>query len=211
MTAPMTRALFPAARIAGSLRPPTSRAPKLLLAIAFSTFVAALPAVAGSFTLTWSGGSWNDGGSLAGTFTVVYDSNGMPTSIVSADVTTGDGTSDGFIGQSYIYAVSGLTSTVASGAAGFDATQFGGAPANELVMTNANGYRIFLDWLGTNPTGLWVGNVGGQYSSENDPDYTIIRFLNSSEGSPGEVPEPAGFVLAGLGLAGVCLFRRRKA
>lgn len=185
------------------------------MAIAFSTFVTALPAVAGVLTLSWTGGYWNDGGSLSGTFTVDYASNGMPTNLVSADVITGNGTSDGFIGQSYIYNVSGLTSTVDSNAFYFDATQFGGNPANELEMTNANGYRIFLDWLGTNPTGLWVGHVGGQYSSENDPDYTVIRYLNSSEGggssgTGSDTPEPASFVLAGLGLAGVCLFRHRK-
>jgi PEP-CTERM motif len=183
-----------------------------LIAIAFATLVTALPAAADSFTLAWTGASWNDGGALAGTFTIAYDSNGVPTSLVSADVITGNGTSDGFIGQSYIYNVSGLTSSVAPNAIGFDATQHAGAPANELVMTDAGGYRIFLDWLGTSPTLLWVGTVGQQYSSENTPSYSIVRYINTSAGSPGTpTPEPASLLLAGLGLTAVCLFRRRKA
>ena len=197
-------------RISGGPRALASQAGKLLTAVVFSTFVAALPASAGTFTLAWAGGSWNDGGSLAGTFMIEYDdSTGAPASLVSADVTTGNGTSDGFLGQSYVYDVSGLTSTVSFS---FDAAQYWGSPANELVMTEPSGYRIFLDWQGVNPTGLWVGNPGGQYSSENDPSYSIIRFLNSTEGSPGSgTTEPVSFVLVGLGLAGVCLFGCRKA
>jgi len=118
--------IFDVARISRSLRAPmSSRAGKLLTAIAFWTFVAAVPAVADTFTLDWAGGYWNDGGSLAGTFTVEYDAaTGAPTSLVSADVTTGNGISDGFLGQSYVYDVSGLTSTVDS--VSFDATQYGG-------------------------------------------------------------------------------------
>jgi hypothetical protein len=203
--------IFDVARISRSLRAPmSSRAGKLLTAIAFWTFVAAVPAVADTFTLDWAGGYWNDGGSLAGTFTVEYDAaTGAPTSLVSADVTTGNGISDGFLGQSYVYDVSGLTSTVDS--VSFDATQYGGAPANELVMTEASGYRVFLDWQGVNPTALWVGNPGSQYSSENNPSYSIVRYLNTTAGSAGsEVPEPASFVLSGLGLAGAYWFGAAK-
>jgi len=72
--------IFGVARISRSLRAPmSSRAGKLLTAIAFWTFVAAVPAVADTFTLDWAGGYWNDGGGLAGTFTIEYDdSTGRP-------------------------------------------------------------------------------------------------------------------------------------
>lgn len=187
---------------------------KLMIAMAISAFVTALPAVANVLTFSWTGGLWNDGGSVSGTFTVEIDSNGMPTSLVSADVVTGDGTSDGFLGQSYIYDVSDLTSTIDY--YDIDATQYDGAPANELQMIDDSGYRIFLDWQGTDPTSLWVGDVGegGQYTSENDPSYSIVRYLTdpgSGSSETSDTPEPAGFVLAGLGLMGFCLFPRRKA
>src|ERR1019366_1523797 len=79
----------------------------LLLALMVAVLTAAMPVSAGMLTLSFTDASWNDGGSLSGTFTVDYDANGMPTSLVSADVVTGDGTSDGFIGQSYIFDVNG--------------------------------------------------------------------------------------------------------
>jgi hypothetical protein len=179
---------------------------KLLATIALAAFSMALPAAAaGTLTLSWTGGSWNDGGSLSGTFTVQYDSNGTPTTLLSADVITGNGTSDGFAGQTYIYDVTGQTTNVVSYY--FDATQHGGDPANELVMTNGNGYRIFLDWQGTSPTGLWVGNVGSQYSSENTPSYSIVRYLDSSAGSPGSpvIGQPSVPVLSSPALAGLAL------
>ena len=73
---------------------------KIVATAVFAT-VAALPGAAGTFMLNWTGGAWNDGGSLAGTFTATFnDSTGAPLSLLSAAVETGDGTSDGFIGQS---------------------------------------------------------------------------------------------------------------
>ncbi len=62
-------------------------------------------------TLTFTGASWNDGGSLDGYFTIQYQ-GGTPTAVLSLDVTTGNGTSDGFIGYDYIYNVSGQADTV---------------------------------------------------------------------------------------------------
>ena len=173
-------------------------------------------------TLSFSGASWSDGGSLDGYFTIQYD-NGTPTALLSLDVITGNGISDGFIGYDYIYNVSGQANTVVLGGwvslsggddspgSGFSALQSLGAPANELNVDSLNSpdYALFLDWQGSSPTSLWVGDIGGQYSSE---DYTgeSIRSLNNEGGSPGPAPEPSTLALAGLGGLGLLLFCRRK-
>jgi hypothetical protein len=162
-------------------------------------------------TLSFSGASWNDGGSLDGYFTIQYY-GGTPSAVLSLDVTTGNGTSDGFIGFDYIYNVSGQANTISTPT--FDALQSDGAPANELVAVRLGEddpyYGMFLDWQGSSPTSLYVGVVGGQYSSENYEGAPGIRSLNNEGGSLGPVPEPSTLALAGLGGLGLLLFRRRK-
>jgi hypothetical protein len=165
--------------------------------------------------LSFTGAQWNDGGSLAGFFTVSYtNSGGNPTglTLVSADVTTGNGTNgDGFAGQIYCFNDAGCTSSVVSNS--FDALQANGAPANELEMSLSSGYGIFLDWQGENPTSLYVGN-GGQFTSENTPGFSVVRSISTSGGSPGSPgsasPEPATIMLTGLALAATGWVRRRK-
>src|ERR1700690_519117 len=112
-------------------------------------------------TLSFSGASWSDGGSLDGYFTIEYAS-GTPYAVLSLDVTTGNGTSDGFIGYDYIYNVSGHADTVSM--AYIQNTQSGGAPANELKTYN--GSYLYLDWQGSSPTSLYAGDIGDQHSSE---------------------------------------------
>jgi hypothetical protein len=183
----------------------------LLIALGIAA-LASLPAVAGTLTLAWTGGSWNDGGALSGTFTVVYNgTTGAPTSLVSADVITGNGTNgDEFAGQTYLYNVPGYTNTVSEDF--FDAIQADGAPANELVLEEPDGFVIYLDWQGTSPTGLWVGSSDGQYSSEEGPG--VARFLNSAGGSSGTpnapTPEPATLFLTGAALAGIGWFSKSR-
>ncbi len=149
-------------------------------------------------TLSFSGASWNDGGSLNGNFTVEYE-NGTPTELLSLDVTTGNGTSDGFTGYDFLYNVAGQADTVFL--AGINATEGGEFAANEVVAdSDSGGYRnIFLDWQGTTPTSLYLGDVGGEFSSEYDSAVGITRGLNTDGGSVGTVPEPSSFALAGLG------------
>lgn len=209
---------FGGARFAGGLRAPLGGAARLLIALGVAAIVATVPAVAGTLTLTWTGGSWNDGGSFSGTFTVTYnDLTGAPTALVSADIITGNGTNgDGFAGQTYLYSVPGYADTVSS--SGFDAIQASGSPANELTLSETGGfYYMYLDWQGTSPTTLWVGSAGGQYSSEgfkaSGPGglWSAVRYLNSEGGSAGtSAPEPATLILTGLALVGAVSFRHRK-
>jgi streptogramin lyase len=164
-------------------------------------------------TLSFSGASWSDGGSLDGYFTIKYVS-GSPIAVLSLDVTTGNGTSDGFVGFNYIYNVSGQANTL-NGTPTFDAIENDGAAANELVAVRSSdsdlyNYGLYLDWQGSNPTSLYLGNVGSQYSSEAYTDSPGIRSLNNEGGSLGPVPEPSTLALAGLGGLGLLLFRRRK-
>jgi len=78
-------------------------------------------------------------------------------------------------------------------------------------MTEASGYRVFLDWQGVNPTALWVGNPGSQYSSREQPQLQHRPlFEHHSRISGQRSPEPASFVLAGLGLAGAYWFGAAK-
>jgi hypothetical protein len=186
--------------------------------IMVAVLFASLPMAAGTLTLSFSGAAWDDGGSLDGFFTVTYDDNGMPTSLVSANVVTGGGSL--LPGFTYVYNDPPFATNVVippDSSLFFDATQYGGAPANELVLNTSNSI-LFLDWQGTNPTSLWVGNVDGQYSSESQVTDGFIRIgtrsINSSGGSVGtatDAPEPTTFALTGLVLVGVGFFRRRRA
>ena len=186
-----------------------------LLAILTAIFVSSAEAIPlyTTNTLNFSGASWSDGGSLDGYFTIQYQ-NGTPIAVLSLDVTTGNGSSDGFIGYDYIYNVSGQANTL-NGTPDFDAEQNNGAPANELVAVRSSdsdsfNYGLYLDWQGSTPTSLYVGNVGGQYSSEAYTGSPGIRSLNNEGGSVGPVPEPSTLALAGLSSLGLFLFRRRK-
>ena len=169
-------------------------------------------------TLSFSGATWNDGGTLDGFFTIIYDPTGLPIDLLSADITTGDSTPGfyggaTFAGFEYIFDIAGKANTAGPGTAGFiDATQNGGSSANELVLTSLDGpYRAFyLDWQGSTTMSLYSGNADGQYTSENYSGDPTLRFINSSGGSVEPVPEPTTLALAGLGGLGLLLFRRRK-
>jgi opacity protein-like surface antigen len=157
-------------------------------------------------TLSFSGASWNDGGSLDGYFTIEYN-GGTPDAVLSLDVTTGNGTSDGFIGCDYIYNVSGQADTVSM--AYIQNTQSGGSPANELMAWTGS-YNLYLDWQGSSPTSLYAGDIGDQHSSEWYSGAPETRSITDEGGLVGEAPEPTTLALAGLGGASLLLFRRRK-
>jgi hypothetical protein len=180
-----------------------------LLAILTAVSIVSAEAQFTTNTLTFSGASWNDGGSLDGYFTIQYD-NGTPIAVLSLDVATGNGTSDGFLGYTYIYNVSDQADTVIG--AFINATQ-PDFTANELIAVNSSetdSHHVYLDWQGSSPTSLYLGNVGDEYSSENYVGSSGYRTLNDEGGSVGTVPEPTTLALAGLSGLGMLLFHRRK-
>jgi hypothetical protein len=186
----------------------------LLLTVLAVMAAATVKAQDTTSTLSFSGASWNDGGSLDGYFTVQYDPSGRPIELLSADITTGSSVS-GFTGFEYILNVEGKADTVELN--DFDAIQNYGSPANELRLWSQGfpTYRLFLDWQGSTPTSLYVGDVGGQYSSESYPGAPDegdggVRYINSQAGSAGATPEPTAEALGGVGLAMMFIFRRRK-
>lgn len=168
-------------------------------------------------TLTITDASWNDGGSLNGYLTVAFDALGDPTSLVSADIVTGDSTpgyypfDEQFLGYTYIYNVTGQDNTV--GDWDFDLTQNGGAPANELNLSSSGdgGNYVNLDWQGsTTMTFFANANDFNEYSAEDYYDAPAFRTINDESGSVGETPEPASVSLTGLGGLAMLFLRRRS-
>jgi len=189
---------------------------KLIAVATLAISVASVQAQYTTNTFSFTGASWNDDASLSGYFTIGYDLSGTPISLVSLDVTTGDGIFPGF---NYIYNVLGQEDTVSFDVGyPFDATQSTGWPANELTVFSLDESRFLnLDWQGTDPTSLYVGDPEGLHSSEGvySPDF-MIRGLTTAGGSGGTggtvepTPEPGTLVLAGLAGASLIAFRRRK-
>ena len=195
---------------------------KLLFTLATLVCAAGLQAQSTN-TLSFNA-AWNDGGALTGWFTVAYDINGTPIALLAADITTGNSTpgfySGGqtFAGYTYLYNVNGQSDTIIGDY--FDAIQNEGFAANEVAMFSMDsgtgtGYRLFLDWQGSDPTELYLGTVDGEYSSESydgapTGDNDGIRFLNTSGGTVEAAPEPGTIALAGLGGAALLVFLRRK-
>jgi hypothetical protein len=180
---------------------------KLLAIAVLAISVASLNAQYTTNTLSFSGASWSDGGSLDGYFTIQYQA-GTPEAVLSLDVSTGNGTSDGFIGFDYIYNVSGQADTVI----GASFSNSSGTPAYELVTTSLDSpyNRLYLDWQGSTPTSLYVGDIGGQYSSENYTGAPGIRSLNNEGGSLGSAPEPSTLALLGFGSIALLGWQRHR-
>jgi PEP-CTERM motif len=208
---------------------------KKLLFVAGTLLCAVALRAQSTNTLAFNG-TWNDGGSLAGWFTVAYDVDGTPIALLAADITTGNSTpgfySGGqtFAGYQYIYNVNGQANTAEYnfyGVDGIDTIQSGGDNPNDIELGVANqfelnslgdgDYQLYLDWQGSNPATLYLGTAGSgnEYSSETydgapTGDNGDIRYLNTSGGAVEAAPEPGTFALAGLGGTALLVFLRRR-
>jgi hypothetical protein len=89
--------------------------------------------------------------------------------------------------------------------------------ALELALTNKNGY-LSTDFGNGTPGshGVTSGNIGsyadvsGGGNFNNADLQSLEVYLIAGHGSASAVPEPASFVLAGLGAVALCLFGRRR-
>jgi hypothetical protein len=151
-------------------------------------------------TLTFSGATWTDGGSLDGSFTIRYD-NGVPSSVLSLDVTTGNGTSGGILGYTYLYNVPGQNNTVDF--ANIDSSY-------ELMAENTALYQVlYLDWVDSPTPSLVVSDIYNADTYCSEMTSAGIRYV-SSVGSPEPTPEPSTLALSAVGGLGALLFRRRR-
>ena len=192
----------------------------VLLTVALVTAAASVMAQFTN-TLSFSGASWNDGGSLNGYFTAGYNASGTPVTLVSADITTGNSTPGfyaggaTFTGFQYIYNVAGKANTTGPNwfwDEFFDASQNDGAAANELSLSSLGSptYDLFLDWQGSTSMSLYLGSSDGEYTSEAYAGDPATRSINSAGGLVGPVPEPGTFALLGIASASPLIIRRRK-
>jgi hypothetical protein len=158
----------------------------------------------GAFTDTFSNYHLNDGGSFNGTITISFVS-GTPTAVDSFDIVTGAGSAG--TGASYIYNLPGAN--VASVL--LDRVSSAGGD-NEINYQNSAGDSMFFDYvMNAGQLQLFIpSNDDRNVTSENGSD---LRELYGSQPNGVQittVPEPTTLVLAGLGAAGLLIFRRRK-
>ncbi|MEI6323019.1 MAG: PEP-CTERM sorting domain-containing protein [bacterium] len=169
-------------------------------------------------TLTVTNAIWNDGGTLNGSFTVVFDASGKPIGVTMINISTSAG--DNLPRFDYYYHVADQVDTVSG--ANIYATQSDGHPANEILVEAQD--QIFqalflnLDWQGVTPTSLYVGDPGAMHTSEivytnvpPDGPMPVTRELTSGGVITNSVPEPSSYALFGLSTIGLLmLFRPKK-
>jgi len=107
-----------------------------------------------------------------------------------------------------------IFATTGASAGTFDFSSLSANPQSNIAYpaaTYSGEYSSFVD--GENYVGLFlsVGTGESVYLAVDGGDLAIDRrgFLNSFQIAPAAVPEPSAFALAGLGLAGLVIFRRR--
>jgi hypothetical protein len=157
----------------------------------------------GTFTDTFSDFQFLDGGSLNGTISINFVA-GRPTAIDSFDIVTGTGSTES--GNSYIYNLPGANVT------SITMDQISGAGLdNEIHYVNSGGSMYFDYVLSAGQLQLWVSsNFKGNYTSEDGNGERAIFAPQASGTQVTTVPEPTTLALAGLGAAGLLIFRRRK-
>jgi hypothetical protein len=86
------------------------------------------------------------------------------------------------------------------------ATWFAGSPATSIVGMAYDGINLFLSDA---QNMLYTMDNSGNLVSSLDLGYTLWG-LGSTEGTGGVVPEPGTFLLLGVGLGGLVLWRRKQ-
>ena len=153
---------------------------------------------------------WGDGSTSSGYIEYTYDSAtyGLQ-SIVMADITTAAGSS---ISSFQLYnSAPGQTDNATLG---FDYNNAGQQKYEAYFMDSATRqYQIFLDWTGVGSSAQLVSTTPGNFASisqNGGGSYYTISSMGTSTGSIVAVPEPSIISLAGVGIAGLMVLRRRR-
>jgi hypothetical protein len=158
----------------------------------------------GTFTDTFSNFQLQDGGSFNGTITIDFV-GGEPTVVDSFDIVTGAGTTDA--GASYIYNLPGANVTSVNmnhvwPAGGDDEIDFANSTSHSMYFDYVMNAGVLQLYLASATTGDYTSEDGRQSRALLGPQPNGVQLTT--------VPEPTTLALAGLGAAGLLIFRRRK-
>jgi hypothetical protein len=160
-------------------------------------------------TLSFTGATWSDGGSMSGSFTYTYSAANSLQAITAADIVVTAGSS--LPAYQLVYNEPAMTNTAT--APGFDDNDSNHQHYEMYISDLATGnIQVYLDWNGTGSAAVLEVSVPGNFSSETDGNVSGAVLRLSSAGTSTDivpsVPEPAGLPAMLAGLAGIGIVRR---